>query len=48
LTALAGGGPVKLFGQWDGEVFDPVSVEHEGKLFSLARVGELPVLSQVA
>jgi hypothetical protein len=48
LAALAGGGTVKLFGQWDGEMFDPVSVEHAGRLFSLARIGELPVLSQVA
>jgi hypothetical protein len=29
-------------------MFDPVSVEHQGRLFSLARIGELPVLSQVA
>jgi hypothetical protein len=48
LTALAGGGAVKLFGQWDGGVFDPMSVEYDGKLFSLARLGELPVLSKVA
>jgi hypothetical protein len=48
LAALAGGGTVNVFGQWDGEMFDPVSVEHQGRLFSLARIGELPVLSQVA
>jgi hypothetical protein len=48
LTALAGGGSLKVFGQWDGHLFDPISVEHEGRLFSLARIGELPVLSQVA
>jgi hypothetical protein len=29
-------------------MFDPVSVEREGRLYSLARIGELPVLSQVA
>ena len=48
LAALGGGGTVNLFGQWDGEMFDPVSVEHDGRLYSLARIGELPVLSQVA
>jgi hypothetical protein len=48
LAALGGGGAVNLFGQWDGEMFDPVSVEHAGRLYSLARIGELPVLSQVA
>jgi hypothetical protein len=46
--ALAGGSPVRVFGQWDGFAFDPISVEHEGRLFSLAHVGELPVLSKVA
>jgi hypothetical protein len=46
--ALAGGGALSVFGQWDGHVFDPVSVEHDGQLFSLAHVGELPVLSRVA
>jgi len=48
LVALAGGGTVNLFGQWDGEVFDPISAEHAGKLFSLARIGDLAVLSEVA
>jgi len=46
--ALAGGNALCVFGQWDGHVFDPVSVEHDGRLFSLAHVGELPVLSMVA
>jgi hypothetical protein len=48
LVALAGGRPLNVFGQWDGQVFDPVSVEHHGQLFSLARLGEQPVLSKVA
>ena len=48
LDSLAGGGPLVVFGLWDGHVFDPVSVEQEGRLFSLAHVGELPVLSKVA
>ena len=46
--ALAGDGALSVFGLWDGHVFDPVSVEHEGRLFSLAHVGEQPVLSRVA
>ncbi len=46
--ALAGGEPVHVFGQWDGLVFDPVSIEHNGRLFSLGRVGELAVLSEAA
>jgi hypothetical protein len=46
--ALAGGDALKVFGQWDGHAFDPLSVEHGGRLFSLARVGDLPVLSKVA
>lgn len=46
--SLAGGGPLHVFGQWDGHVFDPVSVEHDGRLYSLAHIGELPVLAKVA
>ncbi|HEU4625069.1 MAG TPA: SWIM zinc finger family protein [Steroidobacteraceae bacterium] len=46
--ALAGGGSLRVFGQWDGRAFDPISVEHEGRLYSLAHVGELPALSKVA
>jgi SWIM zinc finger len=46
--SLAGGGTLVVFGLWDGAVFDPVSVEHDGCLFSLSHVGELPVLSKVA
>jgi hypothetical protein len=48
LDSLAGGGALAVFGLWDGHTLDPVSVEHEGKLFSLAHIGELPVLSKVA
>jgi hypothetical protein len=46
--ALAGGSGLSVFGQWNGHTFDPISVEHDGKLFSLAHVGDLPVLSKVA
>jgi hypothetical protein len=48
LDSLAGGGTLSVFGMWDGSVLDPVSVEHQGALFSLAHIGELPVLSKVA
>ena len=48
LEALAGGGPLTLFGLWNGHVFDPISVEHRGRLFSLGHVGELPVLAKIA
>jgi hypothetical protein len=48
LDSLAGGGALAVFGLWDGHLFDPVSVEHDGQLFSLAHIGELPVLSKVA
>jgi hypothetical protein len=46
--ALAGGGVLTLFGLWNGQVFDPVTVEHQGRLFSLGYVGELPVLPEIA
>ena len=46
--ALAGGGPLTLFGLWNGHVFDPITVEHQGRLFSLGYVGELPVLPEIA
>jgi hypothetical protein len=48
LDSLAGGGALAVFGLWDGHAFDPISVEHEGRFFSLANIGELPVLSKVA
>jgi hypothetical protein len=48
LEALAGGGPLTLFGLWNGHLFDPITVEHAGQLFSLGHVGELPVLAKIA
>jgi hypothetical protein len=45
--ALAGGSTLTVFGLWDGHMLDPLSVEHGG-LFSLARIGDYPVLSKVA
>jgi hypothetical protein len=47
-TALARGDALNVFGLWDGHEFDPISVEHNGRLFSLARIGDVPVLSKVA
>lgn len=48
LEALTGGQALNLFGLWNGTVFDPITVEHEGRLFSLGYVGELPVLAKIA
>jgi hypothetical protein len=48
LVSLAGGRPVTLFGEWDGSVFHPVSVEHEAQLFSVTLLGDLPILARVA
>jgi hypothetical protein len=48
LEALAGGGSLALFGLWNGRAFDPITVAHQGRLFSLGHVGALPVLAKVA
>ena len=48
LEALAGGSPLAVFGLWNGHVLDPITVEHEGRLFSLGHAGELPVLAKIA
>jgi hypothetical protein len=46
--ALAGGGALTVFGLWNGRVLDPITVEHQGRLFSLGYVGALPVLPKIA
>ena len=46
--ALSGGAAINVFGLWDGQALDPISVEREGRLFSLALIGELPVLAKAA
>jgi hypothetical protein len=48
LEALAGGGPLAVFGLWNGHVLDPITVAHEDRLFSLGHAGELPVLAKTA
>jgi hypothetical protein len=48
LVALAARAPITAFGEWDGETFTPLTVEHAGQLFAIASLGELPVLSRVA
>jgi hypothetical protein len=48
LESLAGGGALSLFGLWNGRVFDPITVEHEARLFSLGSVGALPALRKIA
>jgi hypothetical protein len=48
LETLTGGQTLTLFGLWNGHVFDPITVEHEARLFALGYVGELPVLAKIA
>ena len=48
LEALAGGSPLTVFGLWDGHMLDPITVEHQGRLFSLGHAGVLPVLAKIA
>jgi hypothetical protein len=48
LEALTGGSPLTLFGLWNGHVLDPITAEHEGRLFSFGHAGELPVLAKIA
>jgi hypothetical protein len=46
LVALGGGVPTKVFGEWDGFEFDPVSVDCDGTLYSMSEIGALPILAQ--
>jgi hypothetical protein len=48
LFALAAGSTLTIFGEWNGGAFEPHSVEHANRLFTIARLGDLPLLSQVA
>ena len=48
LLALASGEPFTVFGEWDGELLDPMTVQCRGRWFTLLQLGELPLLSQVA
>lgn len=48
LEALTGGGELTVFGLWNGRVLDPITVEHEGRLFSLSHSAELSVLAKIA
>jgi hypothetical protein len=48
LVAAAQGEPCQVFGEWDGRCFEPLSVQQHGRLYSLTRIEQLPVLSQVA
>jgi hypothetical protein len=48
LLALAGGGALQLFGEWDGELFEPLTIECRGHLYTPEQLGELAVLSRVA
>ncbi len=48
LIALAEGGALTLFGEWDGSALDPLTVECRGELFTVARLGELSALARIA
>jgi len=48
LIALAGADRLHVFGMWDGESLDPLTVECRGGMFSVSRLGDLAVLSRVA
>jgi hypothetical protein len=48
LIALAGADTLTLFGEWDGETFDPLTIECRSHLYTIAQLGELAVLSRVA
>jgi hypothetical protein len=48
LFALAGGGSLTMFGEWDGAAFEPLTVQRGEELFTVARLGDLAVLSKVA
>jgi SWIM zinc finger len=48
LLALSNGGICAIFGEWDGESFDPMTVQCRERWFTLVQQGELPLLAQVA
>ena len=48
LVALAGGGALSVFGEWDGEFFEPLAVQRGSELFIVGRYADLPLLSRVA
>ncbi len=48
LLALSGGAPVDVFGEWDSESLDPMTVQSGARWFTLVHLGELPLLAQVA
>lgn len=48
LLALAGHEPVTVFGEWNGRTFEPVSVACDGALFTVAAIGDMPVLAKAA
>jgi hypothetical protein len=48
LLGLAGSDTLSLFGVWDGEVFEPLTVEHAGLWYTPAQVNALALWSKVA
>lgn len=48
LLALSGGAACAVFGEWDGESLDAMTVHCRERWFTLVQLGELPLLAQVA
>jgi hypothetical protein len=48
LVALAGAGELTVFGEWDGEEFEPLTVEHAGNWYTPATLNSVPLWSRVA
>lgn len=48
VVALAGNDEIAVFGEWDGAAFEPLSIAHGNEVFTVAQLGELPILSRVA
>jgi hypothetical protein len=48
LLALSGGAQCAVFGEWDGESLEPMTVHCRERWFTLVQLGELPLLAQVA
>jgi hypothetical protein len=48
VLALAGSGPLQMFGEWNGREFAPLTIECRGAWYTPAQLAALPVLSKVA
>jgi hypothetical protein len=48
LLALAGADAMTLLGEWNGELFEPLTIACRGQLFTVAQLGDLAILAKVA